>query len=50
MTTTSPDVIAQHYHVDKAFKTKMDRVLPERLSYNIPMADFTNVDEILNSD
>lgn len=46
----SPDVIAQHYHVDKAFKTKMDRVLPERLSYNIPMADFTNAEEILNSE
>lgn len=46
----SPDVIAQHYHVDKAFKTKMDRVLPERLSYNIPLADLASVDEIMNSE
>ena len=45
----SPDVIAQHYHVDKAFKTKMDRILPDRISYVIPMADIANLDEILDS-
>ena len=46
----SPDVVAQHYHVDKAFKTKMDRVLPDRLSYMIPLADIANLDEIFNSE
>ena len=46
----SPDVVAQHYHVDKAFKTKMDRVLPDKLSYMIPLADIANLDEIFNSE
>ena len=30
------DVISQHYSVVKAFKTKMDRVLPEKVIYTSP--------------
>lgn len=45
----SPDVVAQHFHVDRAFKTKMDRVLPERLSYSIPIGDIASVADIVGS-
>lgn len=44
-----PDTINQHYAVVKAFKTKMDRVLPEVVQYNIPV-DKSMSDEILNSE
>lgn len=44
-----PDTINQHYSVVKAFKTKMDRVLPEVVQYQIPV-DQSIIDQILNSD
>jgi len=44
-----PDTIQQHYAVVKAFKTKMDRVLPEVLQYNTPL-DKSMADEILKSE
>lgn len=44
-----PDTIQQHFHVVKAFKTKMDRVLPEVIQYQIPL-DKSLVDEILDCD
>jgi hypothetical protein len=42
-----PDVIKQHYSVVKAFKTKMDRVLPEKVIYTSPF-DQSLLDETAN--
>ena len=42
-----PDTIQQHYAVVKAFKTKMDRVLPEKVMYTSPF-DKSLLDETLN--
>jgi len=44
-----PDTIQQHYAVVKAFKTKMDRVLPDVIQYSTPL-DKSMADEILNSE
>ena len=41
------DVITQHYSVVKAFKTKMDRVLPEKVIYTSPF-DQSLLEETLN--
>ena len=41
------DVITQHYSVVKAFKTKMDRVLPEKVIYTSPF-DKSLLDETMN--
>ncbi len=41
------DVIKQHYSVVKAFKTKMDRVLPEKVIYTSPF-DQSLLDETAN--
>ena len=42
-----PDTIQQHYAVTKAFKTKMDRVLPEKVAYMSPF-DQSLIDETVN--
>lgn len=41
------DVITQHYSVVKAFKTKMDRVLPEKVIYTSPF-DPSLLEETMN--
>ena len=41
------DVITQHYSVVKAFKTKMDRVLPEKVIYTSPF-DKSLLEETVN--
>lgn len=41
------DVITQHYSVVKAFKTKMDRVLPEKVIYTSPF-DQSLLEETVN--
>ena len=44
-----PDTIEQNYSVVKAFKTKMDRVLPEIVQYQVPM-DRSLLNEIVESE
>lgn len=41
------DTIQQHYAVTKAFKTKMDRILPEQVAYTSPF-DKSLIEETLN--